>query len=63
MENYFNDLREIDEKVNLSSTDIRNCDETGLKFEHCPVKVVAEFIYDSQQDLSKVNLLDYFGVC
>jgi hypothetical protein len=40
--NYFTDLEKIINESNVSASEIWNCDESGLNFEHTPVRVVAE---------------------
>ena len=42
VENYFNDLERVISELGVSETEIWNCDETGLNFEHNPPRVVTE---------------------
>ncbi|XP_052268856.1 jerky protein homolog-like isoform X1 [Dreissena polymorpha] len=40
--NYFEDLNQIVNGMQIGPAQVWNCDETGLNFEHSPVRVVAE---------------------
>ena len=40
--NYFTDLEKVITEMGVTEAEIRNCDETGMNFEHTPARVVAE---------------------
>ncbi|KAH3704669.1 hypothetical protein DPMN_079728 [Dreissena polymorpha] len=40
--NYFDELKQIVNDMQIGSPEVRNCDETGLNFEDSLVRVVAE---------------------